>query len=205
MIKLDDAGWGSLIGGVIYGAIREETGEFVFEEVPPEFFQDPLYASKKYLDAGAAVAERLLSHLKHSKDELVLICTGHCLDGIAELFSRLELNFSRGKIEGALQLKIETALMHNLESKYGFKVPYDVLTDNAKKGLFWWKNIQWLKNGNVNGRADQKKFQFCKTGWPTFDIWAKYPYNEAKQRAKAFKAERARARRIGQLSMDFDD
>jgi hypothetical protein len=192
MIKIDDAGWGSLIGGVIYGAIREETGEFVFEEVPPEFFQGEAYKQKLYLIEAGAIAGKLLDRLGAPKDEPILICTGHCLDGIARWLQADEFNFKRGKIEGALQLKIETALMHNLEFKYGFKIDYETLTDISKKGLFWWKNIQWLKNGNVNGKADPKKFKHCKTGWATFNIWSKYPYSEAKERAKQFKIQRSR-------------
>ena len=33
MVLIDDAGWGSIIGGVLYGVCRVETGEFLFDEV----------------------------------------------------------------------------------------------------------------------------------------------------------------------------
>jgi len=196
MILLDDAGWGCLIGGVLIGAYRKETCEYLSMEVPVESFQKGSFKEKKYLAAAGAIAIQLLEKLNVSKSEPIMICTGYCLDGIAEELSNREYNFTRGKITGPLQFKIEKELRTTLLDKYNFKVSYDVLTELNKKGLFWWNQISWLKNGDVEKKgADKSRIPLCKTGWATFDVWAKYPYSEAKELASHLKDSLKHARR----------
>lgn len=197
MISLDDAGWGSLIGGVLIGVYREKTQEFRFEEVQVKYFQGAAFSNKEYLDAAGLIATGLLANLKVTKQEPIKICTGYCLDGIAEVLSQEGFNSTRDKIIGPLQEKIESALRTVLECKYGFKVSYEELTDPSKKGLFWYKQIQWLKDGNVNRQdCNPTKKSLCKTGWATFNAWANLPYQEAKVKAKQIKAMIKRERKL---------
>ena len=190
MIYCDDCLWGSLIAGVIIGIYREETGEFRFEEIPVANFQGKAFSSKEYLIAAGEIAVTLLEELKVPKTEPIKICTGYCLDGIAERLSVEEYNFTRGKITGPLQDKIEHAGRTLLECKYGFKVTYEELTAIEKKGLLWWKQIAWLKDGNVDARKPNPlKVSQCKTGWSTFNTWATYPYADAKILAARLKTQ----------------
>ena len=53
MIQIDDAGWGSLVGGVVVGVYRTTTGEFTHGVVAPRFFQGAAFAGKEYLDQMA--------------------------------------------------------------------------------------------------------------------------------------------------------
>jgi hypothetical protein len=188
MIQIDDAGWGSMIGGVIIGIYREETGEFRFEEVLVEYFQGQKYHDKEYLFNAGYIALKLLNELRVTHIEPIKMCTGYCLDGIEEYLAAADYKFTRGKITGPLQDKIEHALRTVLACKYDFKVTYDELTKPEKKGLFWWKQIAWLKDGNVNARKPNPlKAAQCKTGWSTFNTWATYPYADAKILASRLK------------------
>lgn len=56
MIQIDDAGWGSLLSGVIIASLRKETGEFAWREVPVEQFQGNNFEGRVYLMGAPAIA-----------------------------------------------------------------------------------------------------------------------------------------------------
>jgi hypothetical protein len=191
MIRMDDAGWGCLIGGVLIGAYRPETEEFRYGEIPVSCFQDTGFARQEYLDAGANVVQRLFTDLAVSKSEPVEVCTGHVLGGIRDWLIHEKYDWRPAKITDSLQILIETALLQTLQG-YGLKVDYETLTE--KQGLLFWKCLRWLKGGNIDAtRALPKREKLAKTGWATYRIWVENPYAVAKQKAAAFKAARRRA------------
>ncbi len=77
MIQIDDAGWGSFVGGVLIGAYRTETREFACNEILVTFILGEAFARKAYLEVSRDVARRVLEQLRVGKDEPIEICTGY--------------------------------------------------------------------------------------------------------------------------------
>ena len=193
MIQIDDAGWGCLIGPVLIGAYRIETQEFAYGKIPVRFFQPPLFAQKAYLDKAAEVARQLLDELKVKPKERVEICRGYVLDGVRAWLAKTGRSFRTVKVEGPLQVLVETALQQELAA-LGLRVSYEVLTE--KQGLLFWLCLRWLKGGDIDAtKAVPEREKHAKTGWASYDIWISHPYAEAKRLAAEAKAERRRARR----------
>ena len=198
MIQIDDAGWGSLVGGVLIGVYRDTDRAFRFDEVAPLFFQGDRYLNKDYLQEAGTIALRLLMELGVPRSEEIFLCTGYCLDGVYSKLLEHGYCVSRGKITGPLQDKIEHTLRTVLECKYSFKVTYEELTSLEKKGLFWWKQIHWLKDGNIDRHGfNNQKSVSCKTGWSTWPAWSKLPYSMAGNEAKRLKTKAHWNRRYG--------
>ena len=199
MLQIDDAGWGCLVGGVTVGCYRVETAEFVAGTVAPTFFQDDdpdeagRFWRKDYLTAAARVVDVCLAQLKATPVEPVAICSGYVLDGVrARLTAQgyrwqiaktpaLHLPVCAGaSVTGPLQELVERTFQAHL-AELGFHVSYDLLTDPNKAGLFWWKQVTWLKASNADATApDPQRARVCKTGWSTFNTWACHPYAEAR-------------------------
>jgi hypothetical protein len=193
-VQIDDAGWGCVVGGVLIGAYRVETQEFTRGLVEPSFFQGDAFGLKDYQGEGGVQIDDCFGRLHVLPGEDILCCTGYVLDGVCEWMAAHGYEFKRGKITGPLQDRIEHELLDYLTG-LGFPVDYETLTTPYKKGLFWWKQVQWLKGGNINStRAIPERIALCKTGWETFNFWANYPYQEAKRAAAQFKARRRRSR-----------
>ncbi len=192
MIQIDDAGWGSLLMGVIIAGYRRETGDFAWKEIPVEMFQGENFLREAYRQGAVDAVKGVLLQLRHKPEEPIEICTGYVLDGIRNYLSEQGLHWSAAKITGHLQDKIERLLLDNLRV-IGLKdLDYETLTE--KHGLFFWNALRWLKGGGINGKALPERERVAKTGWPTYHIWASMPYNEAKKAAKNLKAARRSAK-----------
>ncbi len=188
MIQIDDAGWGSLVSGVLIGAYRTETGEFACDEIPVAFFQGEAFARKAYLEESYGVARRVLDQLRVGKDEPIEICTGYVLEGVRAMLDVDGYSWRAGKITGALQDKIEHDLLNRVRA-LGVQTDYATLT--TKQGLYFYQCVKWLKGGNLNAaRPVPERELLCKTGWATYRAWAYNSYERAKQIAKAIKQGR---------------
>lgn len=185
-IQIDDAGWGSLIGGTIIGAYREETGESAFATIPVEQFQGEAFARKDYRTGAVAAAQSVLEKLGHRHDEPVTICTGYVLDSIREYLENKGYCWQAGKITGPLQELIENRFLEELQSLGVKGITFETMTE--KQGLFFWLCVKWLKGGNMNGKALPDREQAVKTGWSTYRCWSEMPYEQAKAAAKKQKA-----------------
>jgi len=189
-IQIDDAGWGCLIGPVLIGAYRIETQEFAYGEIPVRFFQPPLFGQKAYLNKAAEVARQLLRRLKAGPKEEIQICRGYVLDGVREWLAETGLPWRTVKVEGPLQVLVETALQQELAA-LGLRVSYEVLTQ--KQGLLFWLCLRWLKGGDIDAtKAVPGREKHAKTGWASYHIWVRHPYAEARRLAAKAKAERRR-------------
>jgi hypothetical protein len=199
VIEIDDAGWGCIVGGVIIGAYRKETGAFAWGEVPVELFQWEKFGEKAYLQGGAKIAKKILGKMECTKMEEIHVCTGFCLDGVAEWLIQEGYRMEREKITGSLQELIEGTLLKVLQSR-GLKIDYGTLTERSQKGKFWWKQMEWLKRGNpaVIPRAAPDREKMAKTGWATYRAWGGYRYQRAKEEAAKIRAARKRGRWIGE-------
>ncbi len=192
MILIDDAGWGSLIGGVLYGVCRVETGEFLFDEVHPRFFHEPLFSAGAYQKEAALLVGPMLDELRVPSDESICICTGSCLEGIRSMLGESDFSdWQTAKIGEPLQTKIETAFQKYLAA-FGFHIDLETLTQ--KQGLAFHKAVAWLHGGNAyhNPKSLPEREAVCKTGWASFRVWADNPYPVAKELAQRAKAHRNR-------------
>ena len=189
MIQIDDTGWGSLVGGMLIGAIRTETGEFACDEIPVTFFQGEAFARKAYLEESRDVARRVLEQLRVGKGEPIEICTGYVLEGVRSMLDADGYTSWRtGKITGALQDKIEHDLLSRVRA-LGVQTDYATLT--TKQGLYFYQCVKWLKGGNLSAvHPVPERELLCKTGWATYRAWAYNPYEKAKQIAHAMKNNR---------------
>ena len=190
-VQIDDAGWGCLLLGVLIGAYRIETEQFAFGEIPVEHFQNGAFARKDYLDGAMQVVDDLLVQLKVGLDEPVEICTGYVLDGVRAWLSRQGYNWTTTRVEGPLQVLVESALLQKLNA-LGIRVDYRTLTEkqgpalSAVEGLLFWHCLRWLKGGNMDAtRALPEREKLAKTGWASYDIWVSHPYQKAKTMAAA--------------------
>lgn len=197
MLQIDDAGWGALVGGVTVGCYRVETAEFVAGTVAPAYFQDDdpdeadHFRRKNYLPAAARVVDVCLAQLKATPVEPVAICSGYVLAGVRARLTAQGYRWQIARITGPLQELVERAYQGHL-AELGFYVSYDLLTDHNQAGLFWWKQVAWLKAGNAEATApDPKRAQVCKTGWSAFNTWAYHPYAEARTLAGRGKQRQA--------------
>lgn len=194
MIQIDDAGWGSLVGGVVIGACRVESPrtQHAFKEVPVTYFQGETFKKKLYLGVAADLALELMDELLVMKTEEVKVCTGYVLEAIRIKLMAEGYQVTPAKIGEPLQTLIEQEL---LDRVLAIGVDTDLETLTTKQGLYFWQCVNWLKGGDMDGQALPQREKHCKTGWASYSIWAHLPYETAKVRAKELKAAKARARR----------
>ena len=133
MVKIDDASWRCLVGGVLLGIYREKTSKFAYREIPVVLFQGVSFATREYCVAAYRITPDLLTAINVTKSEPILVCTGEVLSGVRRYLADHGYNWRAGKITGGLQEKIETALLQNL-NRLGVRVDYETLTE--KQGLF---------------------------------------------------------------------
>lgn len=190
-IHVDDAGWGCLLGGVLIGAYRLETEEYVWQEVPVEFFQGAAFARKEYLGEVARVVERLLDQLNVPKDEPIQICTRYVLQGAREFLARNRYCWQTAKITGPLQQRAETTLLEKMHALGLAELNYETLT--TRQGLLFWLCLRWLKGGDINATcAVPEREKQAKTGWANYRIWVNHPYSQAKQLTQKGRKRRKR-------------
>jgi hypothetical protein len=193
-IQLDDAGWGSLVGPVILGACRVESPmtQHAFREVSVAYFQGEAYAQKHYLHVAADLAVELMRELRVMPEEEVHVCTGYVLEEVRARLICKGYQVIPGKIGEPLQTLIEQELLDRILA-LGVQTALETLT--TKQGLYFWQCVNWLKAGDMSGKAIAQRAQHCKTGWATYEIWANYPYQRAKVLARQHRAEKRRERR----------
>lgn len=193
-IQIDDAGWGSLVGGVIIGACRVESHQTQhgFKEVPVSFFQGEAFDRKLYLEHAAEIAKELMEELHVALDEPVQVCTGYVLQAVRSGLAEAGYQVAPVKIGEPLQTLIEQEL---LDRVLALGVETDLETLTEKQGLYFWQCIRWVKGGDVDriGGIPERMIH-CKSGWGTFDIWINHPYQKAKRLSKAYKANKRRER-----------
>ena len=193
MIQLDDAGWGSLVGGVIIGACHVESAmtQHAFREIPVAFFQAETYGQKLYLPQAATLALELMEELNVELAEPIHLCTGYVLQQVGPRLVEAGYQVTHTRIGEPLQTLIEQEL---LDRVLAIGVDTDLETLTEKQGLYFWQCVNWLKGGDMKATALPQREKHCKSGWDTYRIWADYPYNRAKVLAKRHKAEKRRSR-----------
>lgn len=189
-ILIDDAGWGSLAGGVLFGACREESPEthHAFREISVSAFQGDAYERKTYLELAVVATQSILKELAVLKDEQIHICTGYVLQSVRGQLVAEGYTVIPAKIGDPLQTMIETEFLNRI---LALGVDTDFETMTRKQGLYFWQCMYWLKGGDMESDTVlPNRARHCKTGWPTYPIWSSHPYADAKVLAKRFKDTR---------------
>lgn len=156
-IIIDDAGYGDLLFGVVIGAYRPETREFVYDTVDVKYFQRPLFSLKEYPAEVGRIALTLVKRIGLADDERVELCRGDILDeAAAALAERLgQERVARVKVEGETQRLTERAYLDEIRN-----LGYEPIEDRTKR---WAKSffhmLRWL-------RAHPEMMKWTKSGWP---------------------------------------
>ena len=161
MLQIDDAGSGSLIGGVVIGAVRVENLDYYYEIIPVKYFTSPYFEEKKYMDYCIKIIKNILKHFNVNKSEEIQICQGYIFDKARVYLKNNGYNFISTKIEEPLQSVVE-----NTYYEYSIKlgIPYEYLK-YTKYPFHLHRLLKWVF-------CDfEKRKKICKTGWKS---WNKY-------------------------------
>lgn len=161
MIQIDDSGSGSLIGGTCIGAIRVETGDYVYGFIPMEYYRSNLFRSKKYLIKSGQIVLSLLKKLDWKADEMVEICQGYMFDQARKMLDDKKIAYHSTKIAEPLQSQVEETFQEYALS-LGLMPQYVKYT---RYPLHFHRILRWVY-ADYEDRAD-----LCKTGWKS---WKKY-------------------------------
>lgn len=156
-VIIDDAGYGDLLFGVVIGAYRPETGDFIYDVIDVKYFQRPLFSRKRYVSQARRIALELVDRMRMDEEERVELCRGDILDQAAEaLEERLgEDRVLRVKVEGETQRLTELAYINELRN-LGYE-PLEDRTDRWAKNFF--HMLRWL-------RENPEMLRWAKSGWP---------------------------------------
>ena len=115
-IQIDDAGWGSLAGGVLIGACRKESPQtqHAFREIDVSAFQGIAFFHRVYLDCAKDAALALMVLLNVPLDESVEICTGYVLQAAREGLIEKGYQVTSTKIGDPLQTLVEREFLNRI-------------------------------------------------------------------------------------------
>ena len=142
---------------MVIGAFRSETQEFKYDVVDVEYFRDPRFRTKEYLEQASEIVFKLLSKLELGKDEQIQICRGYVFD---EAVDRLRKMYGDGQVvriavTGEPQRLTEIAYLDEIRN-LGYE---PVKERDEKKAKSFFHMMNWLKR-------NPEKLIYAKTGWP---------------------------------------
>ncbi len=194
MLQIDDAGWGSPIGGVLIAGYRPETGEFAVAEIAVEHFQPPKFQQHTYLHAAVDATRQVLATLASPANERVEICSGFVHGHTHAWLAESGRPWQIIKVEGMLQELIENALADYLRG-LGFEPP----KSTEQYGALFYQSIKWLKDGRMDRAGmNAERMRVAKTGWASFPFYRDYPYTQAKDLARRAKNRKGFVRLRGE-------
>jgi hypothetical protein len=156
-LQIDDAGVGDLLHGVVIGAYRSTTGDFTYEVVGVEFFQQPRFGKKAYLEETSRIVMKIIDKMKPAENEPIQICSSYIFEKVVR---ELEEKYGRervtvAKITGEAQRFVETAYLDEVRN-----LGYEPLQEREeKRGRSFFHMLRWVKR-------DPRRFKHAKTGWP---------------------------------------
>jgi hypothetical protein len=163
-VQIDDAGVGDLLDGVVIGAYRLETGEFAYEVVGVEFFQQPKFGRKAYLEEASGVVMKITDRMRLTENEPLLICSSYIFEKavheLEEKYGKERVTVT--KITGEAQRFVETAYLDEVRN-----LGYEPLPEREeKRARNFFDMLRWLKK-------DPRRFKHAKTGWPRLKRYMK--------------------------------
>ncbi|OPY29137.1 MAG: hypothetical protein A4E28_01047 [Methanocella sp. PtaU1.Bin125] len=159
IIKVDDAGWGFPLGGVMIGA--ETGGRVETGLVDVRFFQGALFEEHAYLGEAARVTLALVETMGgRPQDTLVEICTGYVNSGSKDKLRDAGYEVRVTEITGTLQHELEARFKEYVVS-LGYREYFDPKEARDPASAFN-KVIRWICE---DPRA---RMRLAKTGWKYF-------------------------------------
>jgi hypothetical protein len=160
IIKVDDAGWGFPLGGMMIGA--ETDGRIETGIVDVRFFQGELFRQHAYLEEAARVTQELVRKLGGRPDDtLVEICTGYVNSRSKEALRQAGHEVRVTEITGYLQDELEQRFKEYIES-LGYRAYFDPKETRDPATAFK-KVIHWIL------QDPGPRLKIAKTGWKYFD------------------------------------
>jgi hypothetical protein len=127
LLRIDDAGWGFPLCGVMVGVSDEQ--EVRTAVVPVEYFRDDTrnrFGTKRYLKAYASLAISLLDQFEATPDmHRVEICTGYINQPLRERLRKLGYDVRVAEIRGRLQEELEGLYRAYVRQEIGADIYYD--------------------------------------------------------------------------------
>jgi len=175
-IVLDDAGVGDLLGGVVIGAYRLETGEFAYDLVDVKFFQRPRFGSKQYLPEVSRIVFELLEKLQRKRGETIRICRSYVFE---QAYRKLKEKYGLDVVElikvvGKPQEYVETAYLDELRN-LGYNA---IVKRETRRAKSFFHMMNWIKR-------DPSRWRLAKTGWPrlrNYRVFRTFPHGQRAQR-----------------------
>ena len=159
-VEIDDAGWGDLLGGVVIGCYRTETGQFVHRLIDIRFFQDPTFDHKDYLDEASRLVQEMVQELKVDAPEPIMVCTGYVLSRAVYGLQQQGFKVSTGKITGPLQELGEQTFLNELK-KLGYEPIPNREANGKMRARSFYSMLNWMKE-------KPERCQYAKMGWSFF-------------------------------------
>jgi len=120
-VQIDDSGWGSILGGMLFGMWIEAHNRYEVREVPVTAFKQ---GRGFYLQATSDAVQELLNGLDPEKYYLEL-CTGWIFSKTREVLKKIRWQVIPQKIEGFLQDRLEADFKNLLVTRYGLPSSVD--------------------------------------------------------------------------------
>lgn len=159
LIQVDDAGWGSPIGGCMVGVCDGK--RVVTDIVDVSFFKPGPYDRKEYFNEYTKRGLALINNEFHAspKTHRMEICTGYINKGIRGELRRLGYDVRVEDIKGMLQDKLENIFRKYLKNiTDGVDLGYDPKECKNGKEISnkYYAAVNWAKKNNPS---------LLKTGW----------------------------------------
>lgn len=159
ILRIDDAGWGFPLCGVMVGVSDERNIQTAV--VPVKYFRNDIesyFQTKRYLKEYGELAIQLLERLGASPNtHRIEICTGYVNQPLREELRKLDYDVRVVEIKGMLQEKLEEMYREYILTEIGSDIYYD--PKNMKKSEIPQRYRESLKYGRKH--CPHK----IKTGW----------------------------------------
>jgi hypothetical protein len=163
VLRIDDAGWGFPLCGVMVGVSDE--AEVKTAIVPIEYFRDDTlnhFNTKKYLKKYTSLALELIDDFGSSTTtHRIEICTGYVNQPLREKLRKLGYDVRVVEIKGLLQDKLESIFRKHVFNEIGADIYYD--PKELKKSEIPKMYRKCLNYGLKNCP------QLIKTGWESLN------------------------------------
>ena len=158
LIQIDDAGWGSPLGGIIVGVVCED--RIVTDIIDVAFFKPGPFNRKEYLKAFADQGWALIQKEFEATPETyrVEICTGYVNMKLRDLLREKGFDVRQVEIKGLLQDSLENRFRDYIkEITGGEDLAYDPKELHASQiGNYYYKALNFGK---------EKAPHLLKSGW----------------------------------------
>jgi hypothetical protein len=159
IIRVDDAGWGFPLGGVMIGATdgsRVETGL-----IDTRFFQGNPFKAHAYLAEAARITLDLVKRLGGKPGETQIeICPGYVNSRSKEALQKEGYDVHVTEITGLLQTELEKRFKEYAES-LGYPAYYDP-KETRSPAMAFNQVIRWID------QDPEQRMKIAKTGWKYF-------------------------------------